>query len=237
MDFNPSRLILNNHLVHVLSHSLAVRTYWPHILVFHRLYFFSCIPLLIILYLVTINRKGNRFRFDVSFRSLYLHQDIGPGSQRLIRLQISHTLFFRLCASVLFRHLTVTDGCIGFEYADLRPGIVPHENLLALIIQRDSIFIKQDISAACHSCCPVSGNIALCGINLEQGSIVQDILPGFGIQFFNPQSGTVELIFKVFVGKSDKVKTAILQTGIPVSYIPVVIDDFPVSGVQDTPGD
>lgn len=66
---------------------------------------------------------------------------------------------------------------------------------------------------------------------------MQDILPGFGIQFFNPQSGTVELIFKVFVGKGDKVKTAILQTGIPVSYIPVVIDDFPVSGVQDTLGD
>ena len=61
---------------------------------------------------------------------------------------------------------------------------------------------------------------------------MQDILTSFTVQLFNADSGAVKLIFKIHVGKADKIKGAVFfQTRLPVSDISIIIDNFPISGV------
>ena len=232
MDFHMDWLVLHHHLVHILHHRFPVFSNGFHILVLDRRYSFPLVPVLIILYLIGIDLNRNGFGAHIALRGILFHQDITSGAQHLGQLNITDTLLLIHQAAVLLLCLPIPDRAVCFKYPNLRPGFIAHDNLLRLIIKRHPGFIKHDIPGSFHSAGSSTAHITLCGIDFKQRAVVQDVFARFTVQFFNADSGTVKLIFKIHVGKTDKIKgTVMLQSRLPVSNIPVVINDFPVPGV------
>ena len=66
---------------------------------------------------------------------------------------------------------------------------------------------------------------------------MDDVFSCFGVNLLNSQSGTVKLIFHIFIGVGDKIETSILfQARFPISNISVIINDLAIAGIQYTPG-